>query len=330
MPVDMLVGMQSSCSHIFTLQCRHMERHGVRNRRSALNCVFKLRSKTSKAPHYLPFKRGIHCQTTDISPGNVDIVVIFIIFIVIIVIIIPIAVVGVVVVVVVVAASCRCHHYHYHHYHHHHYYYCYHHNCYCYAFPFQSTMIIHNVTMQPHVIIILIVVVVSSVVGALYKFHKFLVFCCRFQKRHVNHGQHEDVNAWCFCKNTNSSPKPWNVQHIPWNIYTVCALLCLAIACSPPVVVSFRVYSRDWGPSYYTDTSNTLYRQTANINCAKPQNLNVSRLVLQLSLPNQLKSSRVSSGEWRCCWSSAARRCSNYIWVINNILPTINGLVVSD
>ena len=28
--------------------------------------------------------------------------------------------------------------------------------------------------------------------------------------------------------------------------------------------------------------------------------------------------SQVLSWEWRCSWSSADRRCSNYIWVINN------------
>ena len=30
--------------------------------------------------------------------------------------------------------------------------------------------------------------------------------------------------------------------------------------------------------------------------------------------------SQVSSGEWRCSWSRADRRCSNYIWVINNLI----------
>ena len=30
--------------------------------------------------------------------------------------------------------------------------------------------------------------------------------------------------------------------------------------------------------------------------------------------------SQVFSGEWRCSWSSADRRCSNYIWVINNVM----------
>ena len=30
--------------------------------------------------------------------------------------------------------------------------------------------------------------------------------------------------------------------------------------------------------------------------------------------------SQVLSGEWRCSWSSANRRCSNYIWVINKCI----------
>ena len=29
---------------------------------------------------------------------------------------------------------------------------------------------------------------------------------------------------------------------------------------------------------------------------------------------------QVLSREWRCSWSSADRRCSNYIWVINNLI----------
>ena len=30
--------------------------------------------------------------------------------------------------------------------------------------------------------------------------------------------------------------------------------------------------------------------------------------------------SHVLNGEWRCCWSSADRRCSNYIWVIDDLI----------
>ena len=48
------------------------------------------------------------------------------------------------------------------------------------------------------------------------------------------------------------------------------------------------------------------FRQIPHIRRTKTPNLNVSRLFLQLSR------------EWRCSWSSADRRCSNYIWVINN------------
>ena len=56
-------------------------------------------------------------------------------------------------------------------------------------------------------------------------------------------------------------------------------------------------------------------RQTSNIICTKSQNLNVSCLVLQWSLPNQLKS---GVRGWRCSWSSADMRCANCIWMINN------------
>ena len=43
--------------------------------------------------------------------------------------------------------------------------------------------------------------------------------------------------------------------------------------------------------------------------------------------------SKALSREWRCIWSIANRRCSNYIWVINNIIAYqsvayIRGLMV--
>ena len=38
---------------------------------------------------------------------------------------------------------------------------------------------------------------------------------------------------------------------------------------------------------------------------------------MQLCLPNPLKP--VVNSRMRCSWSSADRRCSNYIWVINNL-----------
>ena len=48
-------------------------------------------------------------------------------------------------------------------------------------------------------------------------------------------------------------------------------------------------------------------RQTSSINHIKSQ----------LFCP--IHWSHVLSREWRCGWSSADRRCSNYIWVINNL-----------
>ena len=44
--------------------------------------------------------------------------------------------------------------------------------------------------------------------------------------------------------------------------------------------------------------------------------------VLPWSCLCPIRWSRVLSREWRCSWSSADRRCSNYIWVIDNLLPT--------
>ena len=43
--------------------------------------------------------------------------------------------------------------------------------------------------------------------------------------------------------------------------------------------------------------------------------------------------SQMFSREWRCSWSSADRRCSNYIWVIDNFIayqgtPYIRGFTV--
>ena len=36
------------------------------------------------------------------------------------------------------------------------------------------------------------------------------------------------------------------------------------------------------------------------------------------------------SGEWRCSWSSTDRRCSNYIWVINNLIAYLGASYIRD
>ena len=40
--------------------------------------------------------------------------------------------------------------------------------------------------------------------------------------------------------------------------------------------------------------------------------------------------SQVLSREWRCCWSSADRRCSNYIWVIDNFIAFYGASYIRD
>ena len=38
----------------------------------------------------------------------------------------------------------------------------------------------------------------------------------------------------------------------------------------------------------------------------------------------------MSSWEWRCSWSSADRRCTNYIWVINNFIAYQGAAYIKD
>ena len=40
--------------------------------------------------------------------------------------------------------------------------------------------------------------------------------------------------------------------------------------------------------------------------------------------------SHVWSREWRCSWSSADRRCSNYIWVIDNLIANKGASYIRD
>ena len=74
-----------------------------------------------------------------------------------------------------------------------------------------------------------------------------------------------------------------------------------------------------------------IYCQISSIRLTKSQHLNVSHLVLQLSLPNPLN--QAFSWEWKFGWSRADMWCSNYIRVINNFIayydaPYIRGLKV--
>ena len=77
------------------------------------------------------------------------------------------------------------------------------------------------------------------------------------------------------------------------------------------------------------------YHQVSNIRCTKSPNVPVSRLVLQwIELWSQVLEWRcLKHVEWRLSWSSADRRCSNFIWVISNFIANsgvtyIRGLIV--
>ena len=56
------------------------------------------------------------------------------------------------------------------------------------------------------------------------------------------------------------------------------------------------------------------YRQISNIRRTK----------------SQIYWSHVLSWEWRCSWSSADRRCSNYFWVINNLIAHKGATYIRD
>ena len=63
------------------------------------------------------------------------------------------------------------------------------------------------------------------------------------------------------------------------------------------------------------------YRQVSNVRCTKLQHLKDSRTVLYShGCLCRIPWSQMLSQEWRCSWSSANRRCSNYIWVIDNFI----------
>ena len=62
----------------------------------------------------------------------------------------------------------------------------------------------------------------------------------------------------------------------------------------------------------------TMYRQVSNIRRTKSQTWKI--LVPSCGCLCRIPWSQMLSREWRCSWSSAGRRCSNYIWVIDNFI----------
>ena len=90
------------------------------------------------------------------------------------------------------------------------------------------------------------------------------------------------------------------------------------------VLINNRVYIYKLPPlsqiTLFQTCTHVHYQLLSNLKYKPHQSqyLNVSGLVLQLSLPNPLKPG--VSQEWRCSWSRTDRWCSNCIWVINNFI----------
>ena len=78
--------------------------------------------------------------------------------------------------------------------------------------------------------------------------------------------------------------------------------------------------------TYSTLVIITLHHQTSNIKHTKSPN--VMFLVLSCTCLCPIHWSQVLSWEWRCSWSSAERRCSNYILVTTILLPAKMQLIL--
>ena len=85
---------------------------------------------------------------------------------------------------------------------------------------------------------------------------------------------------------------------------------------------------KDCGTSHQKSVSNAPGEsRSVNSDCRKVSNIKRNQIskfkcfiVSSCSCLYSIRWSHVLSWEWRCSWSSAERRCSNYIWVINNLV----------
>ena len=95
-----------------------------------------------------------------------------------------------------------------------------------------------------------------------------------------------------------------------WFVKTIFELILYILLFACVTAMSFLTYSF----FRYTCFTNHIYHQISNVRRTKPQYLNICSCLYLIQW------SHVLSQEWRCNCSSADRRCSNYIWVINNFI----------
>ena len=88
----------------------------------------------------------------------------------------------------------------------------------------------------------------------------------------------------------------------------------------------FSRFSRPCGnpESWYIQ----IHHKISNTSRTNSPNSNVSRLVWSCICPSYW--CQVLRREWRCSWSSAERRCSNYIWVIDKSIARYGASYIRD
>ena len=101
--------------------------------------------------------------------------------------------------------------------------------------------------------------------------------------------------------------KSWHAVHAAWELHN-------GMSWEKNNFEKFYIYIKPGCMMWWHVAIILTYWKTGNISGTKSQKLNVSHLVLQLSLPNPLK----PGWEWKCSWGSTDRQCSNYMWVINS------------
>ena len=106
-------------------------------------------------------------------------------------------------------------------------------------------------------------------------------------------------------------------QYSNENDYKI-SLVPIKIVKCPWNIQGYLTHRAKYGVSCESKVWFLYYCKVSNIRRTKCHNLNF--LVLARSCLCAIYWSQVLSGEWRCSWSSADRRCSNNIWVINNLI----------
>ena len=146
------------------------------------------------------------------------------------------------------------------------------------------------------------------------------------------HISHDAISPWmhhlctvAFLTPSYLTKKNWGLEKMSdtlqttiifsWNKFYTWWFKCHGII-FPRVSIYNKLQLAQMKASYWTGNKN--YRKVSNLRCTGYQT--EMFLVSYCSCLYPARWSQVLSREWRCCYSSADRRCSNYIWVIKILL----------